>query len=183
MSHSTARPGVTRVTAEFAAPPKNGTMNSAHLHLVLNHAPVIGSIVVVLLLAVAFVRRSVDLQRVALIGAIGVGIITVAVYLTGEPAEEIVEPLLGVNKAAIDAHEAAAEAALIAISVAAVCSLGALVAFWRRPLAPKAAIASVLGLWMIAVGLVGWTANLGGKVRHTEIGASPAAASAEDDSH
>ena len=41
-------------------------MSSIHLHLLLNHVPVIGTVLGVLLLAVAVARRSDELGRVAL---------------------------------------------------------------------------------------------------------------------
>ena len=45
-------------------------MNAAHLHLMVNHLPVVGTPVILALLLWGLVRRSRDIQRAALGGAV-----------------------------------------------------------------------------------------------------------------
>ena len=73
-------------------------MNWAHVHLMLNHIPVVGIGFAILLLAVAVVRRSHELTNVALVFVILVSLWAIPAYLTGEPAEEVVEDLPGVSE-------------------------------------------------------------------------------------
>ena len=143
-------------------------MNAAHLHLLLNHAPVIGTVFGILLLAVAVMRRSDELVRVGLGFFALLAVITVVVYLTGGAAEELVENLPGISEALIERHEESALAATIVLAVFGGAAAVGLVAFRRKPLPrPVGIVALVLSL--ISVGFMAWTANLGGQIRHTEI--------------
>jgi Domain of unknown function (DUF5666) len=73
-------------------------MNAAHLHLILNHVPVLGVVFAGLLLGTALWYRSAQFQRVALVAMVGSALVAVPVYLTGERAEEAVEHVAGVSE-------------------------------------------------------------------------------------
>jgi len=62
-------------------------VNYAHIHLMLTHVPVIGIGGVILLLIIAALRKSNELMNMALIFAILLSLVTIPVYLTGEPSE------------------------------------------------------------------------------------------------
>ena len=62
-------------------------MNPAHLHLMVNHVPVFGTIFAALLIGWGLLRKSEDVLRLGLILAVLIGIATWGVQLTGEPAE------------------------------------------------------------------------------------------------
>lgn len=73
-------------------------MDGAHFHLMLNHFPIIGMTFASPLLLLAWGTKSEDLIRVGL-GLVSLtGLLAVATFLTGEPAEEVVENLPGVAK-------------------------------------------------------------------------------------
>lgn len=74
-------------------------MSWGHLHLLLNHVPVIGTLLGLLLLLVAFGRKSEELKKVTLGLFVLIALVTVPVYLTGEPAEEMIENIPGISKA------------------------------------------------------------------------------------
>ena len=71
-------------------------MSWAHIHLALNHVPVIGLPIVVLLLLWGLVRRNAELIRAAFGLLVLLALVTLVVQLTGEPAEDLVEGLPGV---------------------------------------------------------------------------------------
>lgn len=144
-------------------------MSAAHIHLLLNHIPLIGAAVAILLLAVGFVRNSDELKKTSLWIFVIAALVTIPVYLTGEPAEETVEHLPGVAASIVEQHERAALFSLIAIEVLGVVSLGGLFAYRRSAEVPKLFVVATLGVSIISVGLMIWTANLGGQIRHTEI--------------
>jgi hypothetical protein len=152
-------------------------MNIAHIHLLLNHVPVIGTFIGIALIAWAILRRSTEVAKTALGLFILLAPIALVVYLTGDPAEHLVEHLPGVTDAAIEAHEEAATVAAIALGGLGVLTLWALVHFRRRAL-PKGVVLVALAYSLGVGGLMAWTANLGGQIRHTEIraGALPASA-------
>lgn len=146
-------------------------MDLHHLHLALNHIPVLGLIFGVAILAYASLRRQDSVVRVAfgLFGASGVG--AVAAYLTGEGAEEVVENIAAVPHAVIESHEEMGLIALIAAAVVGGLALIALVV-WRTVDIPRWVIGVAFVLAIGAGGVVGYTANLGGQIRHVELRSS-----------
>jgi len=152
-------------------------MNIIHLHLLLNHVPVIGAVLGLALLGVAYLRRSDELGKFAL-GAFAVlGAVSVVVFLTGEPAEEIVEKLPGFSEALTERHEEAALVATIVMGVVGFLSLIWLVVFRSRALA-RWVVPTALVLALGATATMGYAANLGGQIRHTEIRAGGVPATA-----
>jgi len=145
-------------------------MNPAHLHLMLNHIPLVGIGFVILLLITALLRRSNEMINISLLFVILVALwAIIPAYLTGESAEEIVEGLPGISEQLIEAHEESAELAFIFIEAVGVLAFITLVArrFYTK-LGKVPAILTLLGL-IIGGGLIARTANLGGKINHPEI--------------
>lgn len=155
-------------------------MSWAHIHLALNHVPVIGLPIVVLLLIWGLGRRNAELIRAAFGLLVLLALVTLVVQLTGEPAEELVEGLPGVLDSMVERHEEAALIGTIGISGLA---LLALFGWWRsrggRPLARGYAAVVLIGGVLLS-GYFGWVANLGGQIRHSEIRPQASALSAEE---
>ena len=147
-------------------------MNYAHLHLILNHIPVIGIGFGILLLIYGFVRNNDEIKKVSLGVFVLAALMTIPVYLTGEPAEEIVENLAGVSEAFIDPHEDWAYYSLILMEITGVLALLNLI-FFGRSFGKKFLLVTSLSS-VVAAGSILYTANLGGKIRHTEIRADSA---------
>ena len=157
-------------------------MNAVHLHLMLTHVPVLGTIFALLLLGVGMLRQSDELKKVAFWAFAGFAAFAIPVFLTGEPSEKVIEHLPGVSEAALETHEDVATIAFGVILSLGAIALGGLAFIRRRPV-PQWFAVSVLALAIATSGLLGWTANLGGKVRHSEIrgDASPASNTAPAD--
>jgi nucleoside permease NupC len=155
-------------------------MSLVHLHLLLNHVPVVGLLFVVLLLVLALSRRSSELGKTALGALAGLALVAAIVFLTGEPAEEAVEKVAGVSDAMIHSHEEAAETALVAIALTGGLALVALQWFRRRSL-PRWIMTTALFVTLATGGIMAWTANLGGQIRHTEIGGGATSGVPDDD--
>ena len=158
-------------------------MNPLHIHLMLTHAPLFGTLVSLLLLLVAIWRRSYELKRIAFGLLVLSALVTLPLYLTGEAAEEAVERLPGVAQGAIDPHEDAAKIAFAAMLVTGTMALASFALFWRARLVPKWFTSLVLILSLGTAALMMWTANLGGKVRHTELGGGGGAVITSDTQH
>jgi uncharacterized membrane protein len=150
-------------------------MTAAHWHLVLNHIPLLGILFGALLLAFGLWRRQEDVQKASLGLLVVAGLAIIAVYLTGEPAEEVVERMAGVSHDAVEAHEHFAWYGLVAGIATGVVVLGALLYdALRRRLVRWTAVATLV-VALVSVGLIGYTANLGGKISHPELrGDTPA---------
>ena len=151
-------------------------MNGAHLHLLVNHVPVLGILFGLLLLVAALWRRSTELTRTSLVIFVLTAVAAVLVYLTGEPAEDAIEGVAGVTRGLIGRHEDAALAATIGLGILGAFSLGGLAGFRRLAVLPRWFTSSSLVLALVTAGMIGWAANLGGQIRHTEIRAGAPAA-------
>ena len=152
-------------------------MNPAHLHLLLNHIPVLGVGFGLALLAWAALRRHDAFARLALVVFVLSAGAAIPTYLSGEPAEEVVEPIAGAIEPWLEPHEDAALVALVLVEALGVLALGALWFARRQPAVPCRVLLASLVLAFAAAGSLAWTANLGGLIRHTEIrdaGATPA---------
>ncbi|MFB6232296.1 MAG: hypothetical protein ABEL04_14195 [Salinibacter sp.] len=150
-------------------------MTAAQLHLALNHIPVLGTLLGAVFLAYGLWRGQETVQNVSLGLLVFVGAVAVAVYLTGEPAEEIIEGAAGVSHDAIEAHETWAWYALIASVATGLGALGALVLESVRQQLARWTVQAVLVLALLTSGVVVYTANLGGKINHPELRASTTA--------
>lgn len=144
-------------------------MNLAHVHLLITHLPVFGSILGAFVLAYGIYNKSTHTisasYMVLIISALGVGIS----YLTGESAEELVEQIPGVSKKRIHEHEEAALFGLISLIVVGLNALIGLIFNIKNLNKARliAQIALVVSLFSFSVMVrVGY---LGGQIRHTEI--------------
>jgi hypothetical protein len=144
-------------------------MTAAHFHLALNHIPLLGILFGAALLAYGLWRDSSDVQHASL-GLLAIaGLTTIAVYLTGEPAEDIVEGLAGVSHDAIEAHESLGTYALVAGLLTALSALLALALRAARQHLVRWSVLLTLTLAIASTGLIGYTANLGSKISHPEL--------------
>lgn len=155
-------------------------MNWPHIHLMLNHVPVLGAVFGLALLAYGMWRRNESLQRAALWTFVIAALVAIPVYLTGEPAEDAVEHLAGTAESAIEAHEEAALLSLIAMELLGALALAALV-LARTRFTPTLVVRGALAVAIFTAGLMAWTANLGGRIRHSEL--RQATTQQEDDDH
>lgn len=139
-------------------------MNEAHLHLLVNHIPVIGAVVSLIALTVAIFWKSQDFRKSALIMALVFGLSAIPAYFSGEAAEEIVEEA-GSSHELIEHHEEAAKLATITAIVSGLAAGGALLLKNGRTVGTYAATV----LFLITVVLMTRAANSGGQIMHPEI--------------
>ena len=98
-----------------------GIFEGAHLHLLINHAPIFGSLFAFLLLVASFfVARNV-LRLTAFAMLIATAPITYVTQWSGEPAEDAVRGFPGVQRSVMHDHEEMGEKACL-ISIAAVAA-------------------------------------------------------------
>lgn len=144
-------------------------MNWAHIHLMINHVPVIGTMIGALILGYALWRDNAEMKRFSLGYFVVLGAIAILVFLTGEPAEEVITRLPGISDSAVEQHEDASLVALAALLLVSALSFAGLVIrllnLSQRRLYWRALMVCVV----VAACAMGWAANLGGQIRHTEI--------------
>lgn len=155
---------------------KTKTMSQVHIHLLITHLPVFGSVLGALVLIYALFARSIPTKNAAYLLFVISGIGAVVAYLTGEGAEEAVEKMPGVTEQAIEMHEDAAMASLIALIILGAFAIVALFLNMRKTSFSRQVAIGILLVSFAGFGLVARTASLGGKIRHTEIAADGGAA-------
>jgi hypothetical protein len=90
-------------------------MTAAQVHLALNHLPLFGLPIALLFLVYGMRRNQTQVQRLALKILVGLSVSIVPIYLTGEPAEEVVEHLNGTSEMILEQHEEAAPYGLVLV--------------------------------------------------------------------
>jgi uncharacterized membrane protein len=144
-------------------------VNTAHLHLLLNHVPTVGTVVAIGLLLLALVRRNDHLKHASLETFFIVALLTLPAYLTGVAAQTAIEGRDGVEQAIVDLHHDAAIFAFILMQITGAVAWVALWQFRRRGYPAGWSIPAVLVLAVLTISVMGRTATLGGEIRHQEI--------------
>jgi hypothetical protein len=146
-------------------------LNWAHVHLLLTHVPVIGIGAILAFLLVGVFRGSREIEWASLQLFVALALLSIAVYLSGSPANHQVRDLPGFSRSVIHRHSTAADFAFWSLEILGALSLGALYRFRKSMTVPPRVITVLLVVGFIVMVLMAWTANLGGKIRHPEIGA------------
>jgi hypothetical protein len=144
-------------------------MSWGHLHLMLNHLPVLGIPALLALLAWGLARGLPQVTRIALWCTVALGAVTAVVYLTGEAAEEMVEALPTFQEDLVEGHE---EIALAATGIIVATALLAALALWsgrgHAPLSRTVTRLALVGLLAGTAAVVA-TAWTGGPIGHPEL--------------
>ncbi len=143
-------------------------MSNTHLHLMINHLPLFGSAIAVVLLAWALMARSRDLTRAGLILTLVCGLSVYAAHWTGHRAEHQVEDLPWADRDLIHEHEEAADWAYYLLAAAAVVAAVGLVRM-RKEGTARLETGIALGLVVFGFAATAKTALDGGKIRHEEV--------------
>jgi uncharacterized membrane protein len=144
-------------------------MNTTHLHLLLNHFPIIGTLIGSGLLLWGLIRKQNNLKVTAAFVLLVMALIAIPVYLTGGPAEESTEKLPGVSEAMVELHEEAAIIAIWLIGITGVLSLAALLFSWQKRKATNTVFVFVFAISLVCFAAMARTGYYGGQIRHTEI--------------
>ena len=155
-------------------------MNLAHLHLVMNHVPTIGSVAALGVLFLGYVRRNDHLKHVGLEVLFIVALLTLPVYVSGVAGYFEIKNRPDVSVDAIKIHQ---DVALFGFGWMMITGFVAWIALWqwRRHGRPgRGLVATSTLLLVMTLVVMGRAANLGGEIHHPEILAGGAAAPAGD---
>ncbi len=142
-------------------------MNWAHLHLLINHAPLWAVVVGVCLLVAAIARNHGAWKDAAFWILALSGLVTFIVYTTGDPAsEDLNAPLTAASF--IEAHRDASAWAFGALMTMSAAGLaGALILPRQEPggVSQRHSL-FILGVALLSAAILGWVGHLGGKIVH-----------------
>lgn len=145
-----------------------GMFDGAHLHLLINHGPIFGSLFAFLLLVASFfVARNV-LRLTAFVILIATAPIAFVAKQSGETAEDAIRGFPGVQRSVMHDHEEMGEKAYLISIAVGVLALAAAIYWRKRPVPVNATIVMTLAT-AVATGAMMYTGLLGGRVRHTEV--------------
>jgi uncharacterized membrane protein len=144
-------------------------MNPTHIHLLITHLPIAGSILGGIVLAYGLYTKSRQVKIAAFFLLIISSIGSVIAYLTGEEAEETVEKMQGVSKGMIEQHSDVALYALVSLCILGITAIAGLFLSIKKPALSGMTARAALVISLISFGLIAWTGYLGGQIRHTEI--------------
>jgi uncharacterized membrane protein len=146
-------------------------MNFAHLHLLLNHFPIIGTIVGLGLFLISLLGKNEDLRRASLIIFPAMALLAIIAFFSGVGAQGAIRKAPGISEALIERHQGAAMLAMLFMQTTGALSL---VALWRaqgkqRPARWDWSLSAVLLFSIMTVGLMARVGTTGGDIRHPEI--------------
>ncbi|MGB0601716.1 MAG: hypothetical protein ACPGKZ_05660 [Flavobacteriaceae bacterium] len=144
-------------------------MDPTHLHLILTHFPIVGTLIGILILAYGQFAKKKEVKKLALVLFIVMSLLTIPVFLSGHEAEETVEHLPGISEELIESHEELAEKAIWYMGLLGFVSLINLIV-----LVKKMSYSNILSFITLLVSIVTFSlfagvGNEGGKIRHSEI--------------
>jgi len=143
-------------------------VNYEHLHLLLNHFPIIGSFIGLGLFLASFFGKNEDLRRASYIVFVGIALITIPAFMTGFAAQQMLKGP-GVAEALIRRHESSA---LLSLWFVEATGTFALIGLWQsqgtgRP--SHGNVTAVLILSVLSVALIARTGYTAGEIRHPEV--------------
>ncbi len=144
-------------------------MDATHVHLMLTHGPIVGTIIGVIILLIGLFQNNKAVKNIALLLFVAMALISIPVFLTGEGAEETVEHMAGVSESIIHEHEELAEKAIWFIEILGFLALLNIFALAKTHAYTQAITIASLVMSLITFGLFVQVGNLGGQIRHSEI--------------
>ena len=154
-------------------------MDFVQIHLLLNHFPVIGSIIGFGLFVVSLLRKNHDLRRASLILFAAVALIAIPVFASGKGAQLMLKDKPGISDAFSQRHEGAAMLGLWFLEATGALSLAGLWQLHRRARMARWNLLAVLVFSLLTMGLMVRTGNTGGEISHPEVRASQEATPTE----
>jgi hypothetical protein len=144
-------------------------MDWTHLHLALNHVPVLGTPFLLGLLVWSWARRQSVTLRFCLWLFVVLAVASIAIKFTGDFAAEKIGSTSGFDKVLIDRHEESADQATTGVFFMGIAAAVALLLSRKGKPTPVWSFALLSVLALVTFALMARTANFGGHIRHPEI--------------
>jgi len=144
-------------------------MNLAHIHIVLNHIPSLGSALGLVLLVWALATRNDALKKSAFGVLVLIALATLPTYLSGNGARAVIAKQPGVPLGLIEVHQNFAMLTFVEMTIAGTFAWFGLWEFRRFSKATSLTTTGSLLTTAVATGLILFTGSIGGKISHPEI--------------
>jgi hypothetical protein len=144
-------------------------MNLAHVHIVLNHVPSLGSFAGLLLLAAGIYKKDEAVKQFAYSVLVLITMAVLPTYITGAEAQRLVSKSPSYAAGMFQLHQ---NAAMITLLIMTVAGMFAWFGIWEHRRLGRSGSVTTMGtliLTMAGVASVLVTASIGGKINHFEI--------------
>jgi hypothetical protein len=144
-------------------------MNFAHLHIVLNHIPSIGTVVGVALFIASLLRKSDALKKLSLEILVVMALVALPTYMSGNAAQQVLRNRPEIPKALIEEHQNSAMVTLILMTITGTLAWFGLWQFRRFSHSGSGNTSAILIFSILTAAFILRTANMGGDISHPEI--------------
>ena len=144
-------------------------MDWTHLHLALNHVPVVGTPFLLGFLWWSWARGQAATLRFSLWMFVGLAAASIAIKFTGDFAAERIGASAGLDKALIERHEESADQATTGVFLMGMAAAMSLFLCRAGRATPNWSLGVLAALALVTFILMARTANFGGHIRHPEI--------------
>jgi hypothetical protein len=158
-------------------------LNLAHVHLLLNHLPIIGTFIAFVLFLVSLIGKSNHLKQSSLTLFALLALLAIPTYMSGDAANEAIKDSPGLSMDLIRMHQGSAFLAFAFMEITGVFALIGLWPFSRIEKNPwvyspsRWNLSAVLLFSIVTMGLMAIAGNTGGAIHHPEILSGPETAS------
>lgn len=144
-------------------------MNEAHVHLLVNHFPIIVPIIGLLIMLSGLYLRSETIKRTAYVVFVLGAVFTIPAFATGEGAEEVVEHIQGIDESFIKTHEETADVfAVLSYVLGGISIFGAWASIKQKSFSNTLVVCTIF-FSLVVLFFAAKTGTTGGEIRHTEI--------------
>lgn len=144
-------------------------MNDAHLHLLVNHFPIVGLFFGFIILLIGIIKKNTTLKSTAYIIFIFCTIMGKISMMTGDKAEHAVEEIAGFSGDYIHEHEEAAELFMKPLYILGLVSVFGLFSISKNRSSEKIVSICIVLIAAICLFLSKSVGTSGGEIRHIEI--------------
>jgi uncharacterized membrane protein len=144
-------------------------MNLAHVHIILNHVPSLGSIAALLLLAAGIYKKNEAIKQFAYGVLVLIAMAVLPTYISGAEAQRFVDKNPAYSAGMVQLHQNSAMVTLLSMTAAGMFAWFGIWEYRRHSRSGSLTTMATLISTTAAVALVLLTANIGGKISHMEI--------------
>lgn len=144
-------------------------MNEAHIHLLVNHLPILFPVVGILILLTGIFSKSEAVKRTAMMIFVFGAISAIFAMKSGEGAEDIIKKIDETAKDYIHEHEESAETFAIVSYVMGLLSMIGLWASFKRKTFSNSLTYIILVFAFVVLFFARQTGTTGGEISHPEI--------------
>lgn len=149
-------------------------MNYAHIHIVLNHFPTIGTVLGTALFAYAIWKRNEELKNISFVIFMVMALLAIPTFITGAAADRAIAGRDQLDTVAVDLHQSAAVTASVFLWLTGTFAWLALWQVRRYRTASTWTTGLTLVLSVITIATMMQAGSLGGEISHLEIRAEGA---------